>query len=598
MPMTTALPPKAPRLVGRRLAAVQRGALVETDALAPTTAAQRRGTPRIPLLSRGGQGPHTPGALLRAGLASAVLTLAPAVGRGAELQTAAASAPSRTEQPAGLEPLDLRPGDGLHTAWSTALSSLGCEAGVLEIAGATQREAPTAALPAATGRLSRYEAAALLLHCLGSRSAQTDLERRVEQELQAELTLLRQRQALQEQRLDWLEAVRFSPTTRLKGRVDAYLGGTEYTGNWRGSNAGQGSKALQNGTSAVYRFSLDLSSSITGKDLLFTRLRTGNFEQSAFAGADAYVPLAQLDDATNSRNILLVDRIWYQLPVGNWMFFLAPRAENFNMISSPPTIYGRGDYLLKIFKHQGAPGVYGTSGGTGFGAWWRSTMKSDRPALGISANYVARTGNNGDPRLGGLFTGQGEGKAIAQVAYGTKRWQVSSGFGATQARMTMGIGTPQGGAVVPVGGSATSWALNGFWQPPSSGWLPSINLGFEQSWYQLAPGTAAGTRNRSTSWMVGLEWTDVLAAGNELGFAVGGPQSVSGEVGGLVPNDGGVALELWYSLQLTDRITLTPGVFYLSRPFGQLTGSGANFGGTGTSSFGTIGALIKSTIRF
>jgi hypothetical protein len=184
------------------------------------------------------------------------------------------------------------------------------------------------------------------------------------------------------------------------------------------------------------------------------------------------------------------------------------------------------------------------------------------------------------------------------VTYGTKQWQISTAFAYTQALMTMGIGTPQGGAVVPSGGSASSWALNGYWQPQRSGWLPSINLGFEQSWFQLAPGSGPGNRTRSTSWMVGLEWADAFRPGNELGFAVGGPQSVTAESGGVQPNDGGVALELWYSFQLTDRITLTPALFYLSRPFGQSTGSGPNFGGSGTSRFSTIGALLKSTVKF
>jgi hypothetical protein len=83
-----------------------------------------------------------------------------------------------------------------------------------------------------------------------------------------------------------------------------------------------------------------------------------------------------------------------------------------------------------------------------------------------------------------------------------------------------------------------------------------------------------------------------------------------------------VVLEAWYKWQVTDTISITPSVFWLSRPLGQLTPGGpvapggllasnaanlpANLAGNFTpagapdwsAGFGIFGALIQTVIRF
>jgi carbohydrate-selective porin OprB len=98
--------------------------------------------------------------------------------------------------------------------------------------------------------------------------------------------------------------------------------------------------------------------------------------------------------------------------------------------------------------------------------------------------------------------------------------------------------------------------------------------------------------------MAGLQWDDAFAEGNGLGFGIGGAQWLTAQKGGDTPDDGNMLMELWYRFQVTDNISITPALFYLSRPFGQLTGSSARYGGVGTESFGTLGYLVKSTFRF
>ena len=90
--------------------------------------------------------------------------------------------------------------------------------------------------------------------------------------------------------------------------------------------------------------------------------------------------------------------------------------------------------------------------------------------------------------------------------------------------------------------------------------------------------------------MVGLQWTDVLTKGNDIGFAVGQPVFATALTGGIVPNDGNTVWEWWYKIQVTDHIAITPALIYLSRPLGATTPVGQDFS--------QFGGLIKTTFRF
>ncbi len=90
--------------------------------------------------------------------------------------------------------------------------------------------------------------------------------------------------------------------------------------------------------------------------------------------------------------------------------------------------------------------------------------------------------------------------------------------------------------------------------------------------------------------MVGLQWSDVFAKGNALGMAVGQPVFATALQGGETPQDQNVIWEWWYKFQVTDAISVTPALFYLSRPLGQDTPSG--------QSFSQLGGLVKTTFQF
>ena len=496
---------------------------------------------------------------------------------------------------------DVQPTDWAYQALSNLIERYGCVAGY----------------PNGTFRgnrsMTRFEAAALLNACLDRITEVTDELKRLMKEFEKELAVLKGRVDGLEAMVGELEATQFSTTTKLRGKADMVIGGTSYTGDYgsysnlvtRDSKGAKTGPQPQEAVSFNYRITLDLDTSFTGKDLLYTRLRSGNFQNSAFSGnSSSYVPLAYLDAANNNADVLKIDKLWYMFPAlgDNAMVFVGPRIENYYMLASQPTLYAAGDYILKFFKDRGAPGVYGNSSGAGAGFWVATDRAKDGTRVSWSNSYVARDGAKGNPGEGGIFTDNSEGKFVSQLAYGNSQWQISTAYAYTQSNMTMGRGTPLGGASVAPYSNASSWALNAFWQPEYSGWIPSISLGWEVSWFNgsddRSPASLNGARSQSQTWMAGLEWDDAFADDNALGFGIGGAQWMTALKGGETPNDGNMVMELWYKFQVSDNISVTPALFYLSRPFGQLTGTSARYGGAGTDSFGTLGYLVKSTFRF
>jgi hypothetical protein len=90
--------------------------------------------------------------------------------------------------------------------------------------------------------------------------------------------------------------------------------------------------------------------------------------------------------------------------------------------------------------------------------------------------------------------------------------------------------------------------------------------------------------------MVGLQWSDVLAPGNRAGMAVGSVPFSTASFDGQAPRDGNTTWEWWYDLRVSDAMSITPALFYQSRPAGQNTPQG--------QSFNALGGLIRLNVLF
>jgi carbohydrate-selective porin OprB len=100
---------------------------------------------------------------------------------------------------------------------------------------------------------------------------------------------------------------------------------------------------------------------------------------------------------------------------------------------------------------------------------------------------------------------------------------------------------------------------------------------------------------------VGLQWADAFVKGNTLGMAVGQPTFLTATSNSSTyPNDAGYAWEWWYKFQVTDHISVTPALYYLSNPSGSRALIGTTQTGNGTQAgvFNNFGALVKTTFRF
>jgi hypothetical protein len=357
-------------------------------------------------------------------------------------------------------------------------------------------------------------------------------------------------------------------------------------------------------TTFNYDLRLFLDTSFTGKDLLRTMLRAGNFGSSAFGG-DGYVGLDGLETAFEGgggKDVIHVNRLWYQFPVGSsFTATVGGVVRQDDMLAVWPSAYP-ADTVLDFFTYAGAPATYNLALGSGGGLWWQSDDFS------ISANYVSSNGNVSDPNSGGIATDGAASNGTVQIAYAPENWGIAAAYNyASQNGGTLynGNGTPL--AVTATGaGNNSSFGISAWWTPEESGWIPSISTGY--GFNSITNDDSTVFRSVDTqSWYVGLQWADAFLKGNTLGMAVGQPTFVTSvdyrndfDRSDFVA-DGNYAWEWWYMFQVTDNISVTPALYYLSRPYGDLTDGQAGSGVGGDRSddtFSNFGGLIKTTFKF
>ena len=416
-----------------------------------------------------------------------------------------------------------------------------------------------------------------------------------------------------------LEATRFAPTTRLMVSTYFTPGATRFGGTQDApypagpdaaaipANSRNAYPAANNsnwGATVVnYEVHLNLLTSFTGKDLLYTRLNTGNANRSAFSG-NPY-NLLTLDKSTAPRagaNVLDVTRLFYRFPIGREVTALVgPVARPTHEITAlRPWFYGAepGPPILDFFTLNGAPGTYNKATGAAVGAQWKQAVAEGRPYLAASASYVAPSSaaaNTTDGDLGAGIAGRfSRGSLFGQVGIGGPGYVVAAAWRYGQCGLTFRRGTQfanQRQPCAPTGSDETAFsnnvALTAAWQPAAVGWLPSINLGWGASFLQQASAlpvfiSSASNIAESQSWSAALFWRNLLGSGHAAGFAVGQPTFVTRLRDGRTPQDGNYAWEAWMALKVSDHITLTPSLFYLSRPNGQFTAPGKTSNALGT----------------
>jgi hypothetical protein len=550
---------------------------------------------------------------IRSGLVAAMALLVPAAldcshavsaaERNASLNLAGISQYSSQEQVTSVSQFsDVNPSDWAFQALSTLIERYGCVAGY-----------PNGTFKGGQA-LSRFEAAALLNACLDRVTEVTDELKKLMKEFEKELAVLRGRVDGLEARVGELKSSQFSTTTKLSGQATFVVGANTFTGSAINTGANSVNRApnaltgaprtpvnLPNATTFNYDLQLTFDTSFTGKDLLRTNLRAGNFGNSVFGGEPHALGLAELEVAfeedcgteTDCGDVIAIDKLYYQWPLGSgFTATLGARVGQEDMLALWPSVYP-SDTILNVMTVNGAPAAYSKNLGAGGGLWWQSN------GFSLSANYVAANGGSGKPSVsvedggGGLGNRNSGATGSVQLGYQQEQWGLAAIWTSVQPETQFVPGTtPFTHSAIDHNSNAATraWGLSAFWQPLSSGWLPSVSVGWGINSTTYSTSQPRGSLSTSQSWMVGLQWTDVVLKGNDFGFAVAQPVFATALTGGVTPNDGNYVWEWWYKFQVTDNISITPALIYLSRPLGQVTPSG--------ESFSQFGGLVKTSFRF
>jgi hypothetical protein len=539
--------------------------------------------------------------------------LAPMAAGAAELNIAGVSQYTSQEQVTSISQFsDVKPTDWAYQALSNLIERYGCVAGY-----------PNGTFKGGQA-MTRFEAAALLNACLDRVTEVTDELKRLMKEFQKELAILKGRVDGLEARVGELEANQFSTTTKLKGYAAFVLGGNSYGGNgnvvpatspiWptaknpstgiveRTKDLGASSlknyaKATQGGTSFNYDVRLDLDTSFTGKDLLRTRLRAGNFGASAYNGGSP-VNISRLTGMETSfqdpagANVVSIDRMFYKFPVGDgFNVIVGPRVRQDDMLAMWPSAYP-ADTVLDVFTYAGAPGAYSLNLGGGAGITYAKN------GLNASLNYVSANANSGNPSEGGIGTDGANSTFTAQLGYAGTNYGLAFAYTFGQNGAQLYGGNATGLALSGFSGSNSNYGLSAYWSPKESGFIPSISTGWGYSSLAGAKGTngvdavTGAEVTAAQNWYVGLQWADAFLKGNTLGMAFGQPTFATSQFKGK-PNDGNYAWEWWYKFQVTDNISVTPAIYYLSAPLGAIGREVA--GGNALTNFG---GLVKTTFKF
>ncbi|SBO44816.1 iron uptake porin [Cyanobium sp. NIES-981] len=461
--------------------------------------------------------------------------LAPVAATASELNMDGVNQYASQEQVTSISQFsDVQPTSWAYQALSNLIERYGCVAGYPD--GTYRGEKA----------MTRFEAAALLNACLDRVTEVTDELKRLMAEFEKELAILKGRVDGLEAKVGELEANQFSTTTKLKGIATMVLGGAGETG-------------FGDNVTANYDVRLMFDTSFTGKDLLRTTLRAGNFGDSVFGNGNTAMEVAFQEES--GADSVGINRLFYQFPVGDSFTVTAgAKVRQDDMLAMWPSAYP-ADTILDLFTYAGARGTYSLNLGAGVGVWWQNE------GFSFSANYVSNENAAEDSTRG---VGE-DYTATAQLGYAGDNWGVALAY--TYADFNIF--------------SNSNVGLSAYWSPAESGWIPSISAG---------GGWSDGIFDSSDdawSWMVGIQWADMFVKGNALGMALGSAgQANPGKCADLgtfctggIWTDGGqetLAYELWYKFQVTDNISVTPAFFYIEN-------DGAS---------DTYGGLVKTTFKF
>ncbi len=402
---------------------------------------------------------------------------------------------------------DVQPSDWAYRAIDNLIKRYGCVAGYSDGTFRGNRA------------MTRYEVAALLDACLEKVTEVSDNLPALVNEFAPELSVIQGRIDGLEARIGEFEATRFSTTTKFRGETVYVVGGVDYEDR---SKAGK----IDDSLSFNYSTRLDLDTSFTGKDLLRTRISSGNFLDTPWSES------ALLERNYSSNNVLKIDRNFYQFPIVDGVIAtLGSVVRKDDMLAVWPSDYPRSS-VLDVLTYAGAPAAYNRNIGTGLGfSYAKDSFSASIAYLGIDADNAEK----------GIATEKASDDITAQVAYSDES------FGAAIVYTNSDQFT----------GDYDAWGVSTYWIPSQKGFLPSLSggVGFKN----LAQETSIS--KDEFTWLIGVQWSDIWLVGNTLGLGLGSSEGWQDKIGYNDP----ISYELWYEMVVSDQISITPSLFFIEK---------------------------------
>jgi hypothetical protein len=430
-----------------------------------------------------------------------------------------------------------------------------------------------------TQPITRYEFAAGVQACLGRLEEQlktsTDslirqedlvLLKQLQEEFAAELATLRNRITNLETRTATLEKQQFSATTKFRGQVLTFVGSAF------GDNADEA-----NAFTFGYRARLNFLSSFSGKDLLTTQFQARNLR--LFNTATTF-PAGRLSGITDEARIvgsgatgegrLSLFGMRYNFPLGDRLRIHIAANEADSILTKAVNTFGDSSTGSVSYFGQGNPLVYPGEIQAGAGV----TLQIS-PQFAVDFGYYAEDGANNPAPGSGLFNG-GYTAFVRSVFTSAAFKAVFIYSNAYSPRLGYNTYAGSNAAKVQGAGAVVSdtFLAAAFYRP-----APQIEVGASVATGDVRT-LGVGTRGSADVWTyyVSLGIFDVGKKGNQLGFLVGMQPRLTGTsndgvaqaiglpVGQRSDRNIGIHLEAFYTLQVSDTIAITPGIFWLTAP--------------------------------
>ena len=408
--------------------------------------------------------------------------------------------------------------------------------------------------------LSRYEFAAGLNACLDRvneliATATVDLTtkqdlatiQKLQAEFSAELTTLRGRVDTVEAKTAELKAHQFSTTTKLQGQVVTVV--SDVLSNKKVNGADIPGKNTTLGT----RARIELVSSFTGKDTLFTRIASNNILSPGINTSEGNLFFAGTTGNTNAA----IDALFYAFPLSkNTQVKLIANAGAADDVTNTVNLFdGDGSFgALSTFGTRNP--IYGQLGDKGIGI---NHQFGDK--LTLSLAYLSGTANNPTPG-NGLF--DGSYGALAQL---TVKPSDRISLGLTYINSyKQPLLTGSNNATSTFNGEAFS--SNSYGVQASLGLSKKFVLGGWAGYTNSKVLTGTKGDVDTFNYAVTLGLPDLGKKGNLAGVIVGMEPKVTGSNFAGVTKDPNTSyhIEGFYQYKLSDNITLTPAVIWLTAP--------------------------------